>query len=155
MERNCARDVSPRAKVALAGALLILFGTVCSIMYSVWLYREWRLCFECQRNIAGIRRALDETDWDKDAQGRPLWPLVLEGVPSHLLVCPKCGKRYVYSPVLPSGDGIPFENGDIAVMWCPLACHRGRRVVMMQNAVGYLQRDEEVDWSTQEVKRTE
>jgi hypothetical protein len=68
--------------------------------------------------------------------------------PAELWICPGCGRRYVYSPVTPSGERVRPHFGEVRhfVLWCPEPCHWGERFFLWSDWGGASEADSKVSW---------
>ena len=122
----------------------------------VWRFvRSAQLNMRCRYNLDKIRNAINIDDWARDAEGRRLWPDKLPELPDEVMTCAVCGKRYVYSPVTPSGKRLgpgsvpPDTRSSYFVLWCPEPCHQGRRALLYADTAIGASPDHVVNWSEQ------
>ena len=139
----------------------LILGSIASIIVAalvgvilIWRYmRGLQLIVRCELNIREIRCNTYTEEWAKDSKGRPLWPDALPDLPDECMTCSACGKRYVYSPVTPSGERVAVEmRTSRFVLWCPEACHRGKRVFMLANMYSAVASDRDVNWPEQTLR---
>jgi hypothetical protein len=150
-----------RLKLVVIAAALIC-GTAGYGTYRVWhWYDETRMRFRCENQMRDLTSTVFFYDLRNAQKGMPDLLLDRDKLRYHdgkkvdsLGVCPCCGKPYVYSPVSPSGERFFHDSSSSSahfILWCPMACHGGKRIFLMSDFSHFPYSDKEVSFYFQKV----
>ena len=80
----------------------------------------------------------------------------LDSCPTEKATCVCSKKPYVFSSVTPAGTRIPLirtagDRNRYFLMWCPEACHKGKRAYLLNSLVAMSLKEDEVSWYYQKL----